>query len=375
MYRWIYIILVPLLTFGSGYAIIEAGITDILKQHHKITTYKPVEAEVISSEVRKSFYKRDGNKLAGYKPFVEFKYRVGDKEYVSSEVTTIRKSGWYNWAKRIAQRYKKEATVLAYYNPEEPSQAFLLKEYCFRPYANCLIFMPFLAVGIWMGIWMWTEWFKKREPVPQADGWFEFLPEVSNKDKLMGLTLVTALWHVVGLLSCGHYFAVAGGSYGTAPIIITTIYEVAGCIPLAFLIRVWLLGRKVTDARIFVDGIGFRLGDNIVVRSEQTISGGVEVRQTRLALVCQKGMCSRSGRGWNVTKVHLEVTDRATDVYEREKIIISTLNTFALPADGEPSSPKNEGSPRYQWYIEVATQIVGGSEYKARFPIIVQQAL
>jgi hypothetical protein len=371
MYRWIYIILVPLFTFGSGYAIIEAGITDILKQHHKITTYKPVEAEVVSSEISTRFYNRNKSKVAGYEPVIEYKYRVGDKEYVSSEVTTISKSGFYRWAKAVVERYEKGRIVEAYYAPKNPSKAFLLREYYFRPYGNMLAFMPFLAIGIGMGVWTWTEWFKRREPVPHEDGWFEFLPEVSNRGKLIALGVVTILWHGVGALGCGHYFAVAGGGYGTAPIIITTIYEVAGCIPLAFLIRVWLLGRKVTDARIFIDGIGFRLGDNIVVRSEQTISGGVEVRQSSLALICQKGMWSRSGRRWNVTKLHQERVDGATDVHNREKIILRTLNTFTLPVDGEPSSPKNEGSPRYKWYIEVLTQISGGPEYKGRFPIVV----
>ena len=152
---------------------------------------------------------------------------------------------------------------------------------------------------------------------------------------------------------------------------VTTIYEVVGCIPLFILVRFCLLIRKVGDARVFIDHGQLTLGNEIMLHSEQVVCGEVHVKQSYLALVCEKAV-STNGRRWDISRLYEEVIDGPRDHYSRKKNTIKISNTCVLPVEGEPSSHKNEGNPRYKWYIEAVTRIINGPDYKAKFPILVQ---
>jgi uncharacterized protein DUF3592 len=49
------------------------------------------------------------------------------------------------WAEGIIGRYQVGRPVTAYYNPRDPSEAFLLKQYAVAPWILCGIGLPLIA--------------------------------------------------------------------------------------------------------------------------------------------------------------------------------------------------------------------------------------
>jgi hypothetical protein len=248
VYKWFFVSLVLLTICGSLFAAWRQGIVCILEESRAFANYKIVTAEVISSKINK-YPSPKSHRRYYYEPIVEYRYSVDGKEYVSNRVAVLTRHG-HNWSHTIVERYAKGKEVQAYYDPQNPSEAFLLREYYFGPYGNALIIMPLLVCGICMGIWVWTEWFKRRKPIAADNNWFEIKPEISIKSKFVESIFITFLWYIAGILLCGHYFLVADRPYSLESVIFSSIYGVAGVIPLVFVVRLWLLIRFLISSFI-----------------------------------------------------------------------------------------------------------------------------
>lgn len=74
-----------------------------------------------------------------YEPVVVYRYYVNDRAYTASRVTPLRMSRNGRCAHRIVAKYRKGATYTAYYDPADPSEAFLMRTRSILPWAFIVI--------------------------------------------------------------------------------------------------------------------------------------------------------------------------------------------------------------------------------------------
>ena len=112
----------------------------LAKEHRRLSVFQPVEATVLSTRVDEHS-DSDGST---YEPVVVYRYRVGDRSYTASRVTPLKESRSGSWASRVAGRYAVGGTYTAYYDPENPADAYLLRSRSVIPWA----FVVFSVVGL-----------------------------------------------------------------------------------------------------------------------------------------------------------------------------------------------------------------------------------
>ena len=194
------------------------GVFPIWLQHHRITTYLPTNATVISTrvETESSRSARPGDSLqshpmASYVPVVEYRYQVGVVSYTSDSVFPIRAAiNSRRWAKQIVNQFNEGETIKAFYNPEDPTEAFLLKPYRFIHHAIVLGAVAGTCL-IWWGIGIrWRQ----------------------GQNRQASLVLA-GFWYSVGLAVCGQYFCSVQPPYQTLPLAGTAVYMTLGLLPVA----------------------------------------------------------------------------------------------------------------------------------------------
>lgn len=85
-----------------GSIFMSVGMKLAWSQHRKITTYRPVQAEVVSSRVDISTSTdSDGHRSTTYRPVVEYRYSVSGVSYSSDDVQPLRISAGRGWAEKI----------------------------------------------------------------------------------------------------------------------------------------------------------------------------------------------------------------------------------------------------------------------------------
>ena len=105
--------------FGLVFGGIGGGI--MFREHQRLTTWLPVEATVLSKDVDVN---SDGDGTT-YRPVVTYRYFVNDRPYTSNRVHPINEGRSGGWAYRIVAQYELNASYTAYYNPADPTEAFL----------------------------------------------------------------------------------------------------------------------------------------------------------------------------------------------------------------------------------------------------------
>ena len=116
------------------------GVTMIAKEQRRLTVFQPVTATVLSTRVDEHS-DSDGST---YEPVVVYRYRVNDREYTASRVTPLRQSRSGRWARRVTARYQVGGTYTAFYDPENPRDAFLLRSRSVIPWA--FVGIPLVAL-------------------------------------------------------------------------------------------------------------------------------------------------------------------------------------------------------------------------------------
>jgi len=116
------------------------GARMLAKEQRRLSVFQPVEATVLSTRVDEHS-DSDGST---YEPVVVYRYRVGDRAYTASRVTPLKESRSGSWASRVAGRYEVGSTYTAYYDPENPADAYLLRSRSVIPWA----FVAFSVVGL-----------------------------------------------------------------------------------------------------------------------------------------------------------------------------------------------------------------------------------
>ncbi len=360
--------LLPLVFFGVGGYM-------VWNQHHKITTYRPVAAEVLSKDIEVHRSRNsDGRTSTSYKPIVEYRYQVDGTTHECDVVTPLDESATQGWARETINRYQVGQQTEAYYNPDDPDEAFLIKQYSFFPYIFLLSPMVFLSIGIGAGVGVGI-WRKKGDPWPVAGDWFELQPTTRIRDRRSGVLMVATLWYVVGVLVCGHYFRAAEPPYGLFALIPTIVYALLGLVPVAMFVYYIRLGRSLADAYLLIDTQRPTLGESLTVHVEQDVYTGLHVNELTIALVCEETRKYKSRRKTTISS--------STCWEERVPVIqdyqtgpgetLTAEHTFHFPEGAKPTSPpRYKPYPRHAWRVEVATDIPNHPDYSASFPVIVE---
>ena len=119
----------------------------VVKEQRRLTAFRPVTATVLSTRVQ-DHSDSDGTT---YEPVVVYRYRVNDREYTASRVTPLAESRSGRWAHRVTARYEVGNDYTAYYDPDDPGDAFLLRSRSIIPWAFLvipLVGMTFIIAGI-----------------------------------------------------------------------------------------------------------------------------------------------------------------------------------------------------------------------------------
>jgi len=123
------------------------GATMLAKEQRRLSVFQPVEATVLSTRVEEHS-DSDGST---YEPVVVYRYRVNDREYTASRVTPLKESRSGRWANRVIARYQVGRNYTAFYDPDDPGEAFLVRSRSVIPWAFIafsMVGIAFIAVGI-----------------------------------------------------------------------------------------------------------------------------------------------------------------------------------------------------------------------------------
>jgi hypothetical protein len=235
------IIVLILLPLGGGILLVRFGVSDILRQHNALTNWKSVQATVIcakSGPLKKPPLEFDGHiprpnpegaVSEDHGVWVSYRYVVDGKEYASGISEPVSQPGWdafiggktvhisppppppdapwenpgdkwtgqvgvldkaptgpEAWARTTIARFVPGNPCEAYFDPSNPSQSFLLKEYSFSPYVCTLSGLFFSLIGCYFAGFIFS---KVYAPTNSA----------------------TPIWLIrLGLVACMLYSAVSG---------------------------------------------------------------------------------------------------------------------------------------------------------------------
>ena len=123
------------------------GVVSLAKEQRRLSVFQPVAATVLSTRVEEHS-DSDGST---YEPVIVYRYRVQGREYTASRVTPLKESRSGRWAQRVIGRYQVGSEYTAYYDPEQPEEAFLLRTRSVIPWAFIgipLVGMVLIGVGL-----------------------------------------------------------------------------------------------------------------------------------------------------------------------------------------------------------------------------------
>lgn len=115
-------------------------------QLYRITTWRPVSANILSSDVGTV----TGNKGNTYKPVVVYNYRYQGQSYQAAAVTPISISAGQSWAQSIANKYRPGDVTTAYVDPGHPNNAYLLRQMSLFPLLFVLMPVCFGLLFSWI---------------------------------------------------------------------------------------------------------------------------------------------------------------------------------------------------------------------------------
>jgi hypothetical protein len=109
-----------------GLAMVAFGGQTLVAQQQAVSTYEPVDATVLSSEV--SVHRNAQGTM--YSAAITYRYTVDGRTYESSDVRPG-PGGWRKgeeWARRVVRNHPEGATVTAYHDPDAPGESYLVED-------------------------------------------------------------------------------------------------------------------------------------------------------------------------------------------------------------------------------------------------------
>ncbi len=109
--------------FFIGGIFAAVGTWMVGSQLHALHTWLPIKAHVFHHNIRSD---DSGDSDTTYAPRVWYTYTVRGRKYTSHRAIYGSESAGYSWAEAIVNQFPVGQTCTAYYNPQDPTQAFLV---------------------------------------------------------------------------------------------------------------------------------------------------------------------------------------------------------------------------------------------------------
>lgn len=338
------------------------------KQHRMIQSYVPVSATVFTSQVTS----QTGSKgQIYYFSEIQYNYEFDGKKYQSGNLMPLVSSGGRDWAQAIVNQYPAGRSCQAYCDPNDPAQAILMRQYSFEPYFLMLLMALILSTGTFVFSQMWFA--KRKEPVPGDNGWFEYQAQLSEHQRLLIAKICIAAWYCLGAIPAAHYFLCVPPPYSNRAIHDFIGFALLGLIPLAFLVRYYLICRNLDDARLRIDQAALSPGRPFSFVIVQHVHQQLSAKLIRVRILCVRQ--TSQGKSSTYTTLYEAIPVELKDhiLHAGEDLQLSgkvTLPPNSLLTGREPL----EKNCRIHWKIELNCKLVHAPRYNVTFPIEVHAA-
>ena len=343
--------------------IFAKGLEDAQRQHWMIRTFTRVDAAVVSAQVT-SFKGAKG--AVHYVANVSYKYSVEGKTYQSDKLAPLSMWGSEEWANAVVAKYKASPACHAYYNPQDPGEAILMRPYIFEPYFEMLESTFMLTGGCFVILSMAAA--KRREPVPSNNGWFEILPQSSERQRLLVAKICTGVWYGFGLVPALHYFICVPPPHTGRAFAFFEGFGLLGLIPLGMLIRYMRINLNLEDARLSVSSRTAILGQPFHFRIVQNARHQLQIRRVQARIVCTAGKDKARRVLFEATPVKLE----NRTLHSGETLDLPA--DVPIPADQPPSGRDATGKfDRITWTLHFECKADRVPAYNVQFLLTVEK--
>jgi hypothetical protein len=222
-----------------------------------------------------------------YSPAVTYEYDVDGTHYTSNNVLIEESStSDYSRAQDIVNKYRAGQTCEAFYNPQNPQDAFLVRARTFIPYGMILFPMVLLTVGLAVvleafGFLGASDPANVREP----DGWIRVCPNTSMASRRRGTLILSTWWYGVGALTLGHYFSVAGADTITAAYVAGAVYATLGLLVLVPAIRTSILLQEFFEPVVRIKSDPVKRGEIVPVEVLVQVKKEVRVKNVEIGII------------------------------------------------------------------------------------------
>ncbi|WP_051654209.1 DUF3592 domain-containing protein [Persephonella sp. KM09-Lau-8] len=134
------------LPFGFWVTVLGLITLYLLYRLIRIYLWPKTEGIIIKSEIQK-----DKRTIAYdyYYPHIEYKYTVNGKEYISNRIFLTEMASDYETIKKLVEKFPEGSKVKVYYNPFNPSDAVLKRNYHTGMFIQTLVFFSMLSVFLY----------------------------------------------------------------------------------------------------------------------------------------------------------------------------------------------------------------------------------
>lgn len=331
------------------------GCIEIVRQHARITGFRGVRATIVSTEmVRGSRYSN--------KPIVRYKYEVEGQVFSCKQVCPVHCQGSAMWARSVIADFPVGDVVDAWYDPERPTQAFLIRRYRFSPYGCLLTGVFFCPIGVLTALQLRRV--RKGPPKPKRlpDGWYQLRASGMLAGATRQFGYAGAAWLTVGGATFYHLFHVAKVPPDLVTIAIALAWALAGAASIGHSAYTYWLGRRMGDVVFHIDQARAKSGRVLRMRVQQVIHKASTVRALSVELRCTHS--ERTGTNAmsdeSPTRTHC-YRKTALENYEAQagETIAADFGIFVRP-DAPLSTPlKSRNRDRYVWKLHLCTRLFG----------------
>ena len=333
------------------------------RQHQINRTYKPTEAQVRSVQVTTI---TDSHDNVHYVPKVRYQYVAGGASHWSDNLAAISVQGSKAWADAVTNHFPVGQSCKAYYDPENPDQAILLRVYSFEPYFDMVEMACCMTLGSYLVLQLWFT--KKREPMPADNGWFDVKQEIGERQRLFMFRICTGVWYGFGAIPAVHYYSFVPPSHSHRAEYCFAGFAVLGFIPLGKMIYYLLMNRNLGEARLQLDQPAAFLGRRIKFAISQNARRQLQFKNVRVRLLCI-GTKARGRSRVRRTIYETTAGERHDDtLHEREDLELS--GELSLPPDQRPTGQDTTREfDRIDWQLRLDCEVPHAPDYRAIFPL------
>jgi hypothetical protein len=199
-------------------AILGFGIHLVLEEQRQVMSFSATTTAVVLNKHVKvqTFEDYEYGPQNSFEPVVAFRYEVHGQQFTGNSVFrspfVIAGNGGAAFVRATVDRFEIGCEVPAYYRPDHPAEACLIR----RPslYVYLVVLGPVIILSLVVSVW----------PLRRAGS----VPNHRRKGRW-----IAALWHVAGLAGVAHYFCLAGADYTAWAPWLFGIYTYVGLIPVA----------------------------------------------------------------------------------------------------------------------------------------------